>query len=203
MILGTSLQHGGYYHYRIHKNKLQKLCSEGLSGLSDYLLDVMNDCPSHYFEEGPRSSVLKFNVGASIRQLAHEVSIMARMGLESAYYDNAHMNVQMFMLSYDGKTIAIEVPIWLLEEELEGYSKIMGSDLPLSGHIDLVRVENGKIWIWDYKPNAHREKYAATQTYFYALMLSRRTGIPLDKFMCGYFDDKNTYIFTPSEINIL
>ena len=124
------------------------------------------------------------------------------MGLESNYYDNAHMNVQMFMLSYDNKTIGIEIPIWLHKEEFANFENLLKSELPLSGHIDLVRIENGKIWIWDYKPNAHREKHAATQTYFYAIMLSKRTGIPLENFRCGYFDDKHSYVFDPNAIKI-
>jgi len=163
---------------------------------------MQKNCPEKYFLEGPRSSVLKIKLNSDLSHSKHEIQSLARMGLDSGYYDNAHMNVQMFMLGYDNKTIAIEVPIWLKPEEHEKYEELFNSELPLTGHIDLVRVENGKIWIWDYKPNAHREKFADTQTYFYAYMLSKRTGIPLDKFMCGYFDDKDTYIFNPNEIKI-
>lgn len=202
MILSTSLMHGAQYHFRLHQEKLTKLCVKDLQKLQDYLLVVMKNCPSIYFDKGPRSSVLKFSVGAELEELQHEVSLLARMGLDSNYYDNAHMNVQMFMLSYDNKTIGIEIPIWLHSDEHPGFSELFDSDLPLSGHIDLIRIENGKIWIWDYKPNAHREKYAATQTYFYAIMLSKRTGIPLENFRCGYFDDKHTYIFNPNMIKI-
>jgi hypothetical protein len=70
---------------------------------------------------------------------------------------------------------------------------------PLSGHIDVLRLEDGKIWVWDYKPKAEKEKYATTQTFFYSLMLSKRTGIPLDKFMCGYFDEKTSFVFKPDQ----
>ncbi len=202
MILSTSLMHGAQYQFRLHKTKISELCISELTKLSDYLYAVMKNCPSIYFEKGPRSSILRFSVGANLEELKHEVSILARMGLDSNYYDNAHMNVQMFMLSYDNKTIGIEIPIWLHKDEFEKFEELMKSDLPLSGHIDLIRIEDGKIWIWDYKPNAHREKYAHTQTYFYALMLSKRTGISLDKFMCGYFDDKKSYVFNPGQVMI-
>ena len=70
---------------------------------------------------------------------------------------------------------------------------------PLTGHIDLLRVDNNKIWVWDYKPGALKEKYAATQTYFYALMLAKRTGISLDNFRCGYFDTAHALMFKPKE----
>ena len=101
------------------------------------------------------------------------------------------------MLENDENTIAIEVPLWLEANEIELYENLFQSKNPLTGHIDLIRIEDGKIWIWDYKPSAKREKYASTQVYFYALMLSKRTGIPLDNFMCGYFDSANCYIFKP------
>ena len=59
------------------------------------------------------------------------------------------------------------------------------------------------MWVWDYKPNAQKEKYAKCQTLFYAIMLSKRTGIPLERFRCGYFDEKTAFVFKPelSSIN--
>lgn len=202
MILSTSMKHGGQYHFRIHQNKLEKLSGNGLEPLKLYLQRVRVDCPNDYFQKGPRSSVLKIKINSKAEEKEHEVKGLARMGLESVYYDNAHMNVQMFMLAYDNKTIAIEVPLWLEPHEHEKYNELFKSTEPLTGHIDLIRIEDEKIWIWDYKPKAYREKYADTQTYFYAVMLSKRTGIPLKKFVCGYFDDKNSYIFEPSKIEL-
>ncbi|MCC7574697.1 PD-(D/E)XK nuclease family protein [Candidatus Woesearchaeota archaeon] len=201
MIISASLPHGVRYHYRIHKHKLEQLCEKKYAELKKYIMTSFTNCPNKYFLEGPRSSILKFSVlKEKPPRIQHEVTLLARMGLDSNYYQDAHSNVQMFMLSYDQKTIAIETPIWLLPEEIEEYKTIFKEEKPLTGHIDIIRIENNKIWIWDYKPNAHREKYATTQTYFYALMLSKRSGIPLTEFMCGYFDDKNTYTFDPSKI---
>jgi hypothetical protein len=203
MIISASLPHGVRYNYRIHKHKLENLCGPNHNKLKTYMMQSFTNCPNHYFLTGPRSSILKFSVlKEKLLSHKHEVALLARMGLDSNYYQDAHSNVQMFMLSYDQKTIAIETPIWLLPEELEQYKKLFKEEKPLTGHIDIIRIENNKIWVWDFKPNAHREKYATTQTYFYALMLSKRTGIPLNEFMCGYFDDKNTYIFNPSEITL-
>lgn len=203
MIMTTTLTHGVKYQYRIHKHKIEKLCNNKLQNLKEYIFSSFTKCPNQYFLTGPRSSILKFPITKEkLPSQKHEVSMLARIGLESNYYQDAHSNVQMFMLSYDEKTIAIEIPIWLLPEEIEQYREIFKEEKPLTGHIDLVRIENNKIWVWDYKPNAHREKYATTQTYFYALMLSKRTGIPITEFMCGYFDDKNTYVFNPAQIKI-
>ncbi len=200
MILGTSLNHGGYYYYKIHKQKIDLL--EAPDELKRFLNEMLENCPDDYFRKGPRSSILKLSLSTQLSKITHPVNYLARIGLESDYYGNAHLNVQMFMLAYDKNTIAIEVPIWLKYEELENYKELFNSELALTGHIDALSIEDGKIWIWDYKPNAHREKYAATQTYFYALMLSKRTNIPLENFMCGYFDDKNTYVFEPAKVNL-
>ena len=102
------------------------------------------------------------------------------------------------MIERDNKTLAIEVPIWLEQNELNGFFDIFKTEKPLTGHIDVLRVEDGKIWVLDYKPNAIKEKYAATQVFFYALMLSKRTNIPLENFRCGYFDDKDAFLFKPN-----
>ncbi|MGV8161840.1 MAG: PD-(D/E)XK nuclease family protein [Candidatus Nanoarchaeia archaeon] len=201
MILSSSMSHGVNYHFRIHQAKLDSLCTE-FPELTNYLLAVRSNCPTHYFLEGPRSSSLKIHIPAEVKKVTHEVAYLARMGLDSDYYDNAHMNVQMFMLSFDNKTLAIEIPLWLTKDEFNDFEKLFCSNLALSGHIDLIRIEQGKIWIWDYKPKACKEKYATTQTYFYAIMLSKRTNIPLEKFMCGYFDDLDVYIFDPSKVVI-
>lgn len=201
MILSESLLHGIRYQYRIHKLKLDELCQEKFPDLKKFIMASFADCPDHHFLNGPRSSVLKFPVlNEKLSSIEHEVALLARLGLDSNYYQDAHSNVQMFMLSYDQKTIAMEVPIWLMPDELEQFQELFKATNPLSGHIDILRIENGKIWVWDFKPNAHKEKYATTQTYFYALMLSRRSNLPLKNFMCGYFDDKNTYTFDPSKI---
>ena len=149
---------------------------------------------------------LKFNLPSiNLTHLAsYEVSELARFGLDinkERFLEN-HPRVQNFMLENDTKTVAIEVPLWLENNELSLYKEIFNSKEPLTGHIDILRVEGDNIWIWDYKPNASREKYASTQTYFYALMLSKRTGIDLKNFRCGYFDDKNAFVFNPTKSSL-
>ncbi|MBN1385601.1 PD-(D/E)XK nuclease family protein [Candidatus Woesearchaeota archaeon] len=199
MIKHVSLNHGWFYYYRLHTKKVAELCT-GFPELNTYLEKMFTECPNDYFLDGPRSSHLKFNLGIDVSCIGlHEVSGLAKEGLKSKAYKTAHSNVECFMLERDDKTIAVEVPIWLHPYEIKMYEEIFKSNKPLSGHIDILRVEDGKIWIWDYKPKAHREKYADTQTFFYAFMLSKRTGIPLEKFRCGYFDENNAYAFKPTE----
>jgi hypothetical protein len=207
VIKQTWLNHsGGMYWYSVHDPKLKNIAN-GYGALVSFLQDVFHNCPDNYFNSGPRSSCLKFKLPELDIKSAtgHEVSGLAFQGLKlyaKAFKDN-HSKVQRFMLENDGKTIAIEVPIWLNSNEVAGYKELFNSKEPLTGHIDLLRIEDEKIWVWDYKPKANKEIYAATQVFFYSLMLSKRTGINLDSFRCGYFDDKYAFIFKPEEVNLL
>lgn len=186
MIQQISLAHGWYYFYRVHTERLNHL-PDRFSPLKDYLLDMLSNCPEEPFLNGPRSSKLKINIGIKpIEVENHPISALAQDGLDWNNYKTAHSNVQVFMLQNDPQTLAVETPIWMNHNQET-----------LSGHIDLLRLEDNKIWVWDYKPRAHKEKYATTQTYMYAKMLSQRTGISLNKFMCGYFDENTTFVFKP------
>ncbi len=202
----TSLNHeGGFYIYRVHEAKLNKFCesNEEFVKLKDYLNAVFSSCPDDYFNSGPRSSKLKFKTNSKIIHIqGHEVSSLARYGLDEnkKRFKTDHSKVQLFMLENDNNTVSIEVPVWINCNELGEFNGLFENSKPLTGHIDVLRIDDGKIWIWDYKPNAHREKYADTQTFFYSLMLSKRTGIPIERFRCGYFDDKHAFIFKPEEI---
>lgn len=203
MIKHTSFKHGWFYHYRIHKKKTEDLCKD-FQPLSSYLYEMFDKCPNEYFNSGPRSSALRLDIDAKLEnEVNHKVCLLAKEGLILNEYKTAHSNVQLFMLNFDKNTLGVEVPIWLMPEELEGFQSFFKENFPLTGHIDVLQINNEKIWVWDYKPKAHLEKYATTQTYFYALMLSKRTNIPLEHFMCGYFDEKQAYIFEPSAIKLL
>ena len=199
MIQHVSLDHGWFYHYRLHRAKLGLLRDNGFSSLHRFLNRVFDDCPQEPFLAGPRSSRLRFSLGIEPRQIDnHEVTTLAREGLAWNKYTDAHSNVQVFMLSYDKTTVGVEVPIWLKAYELgTKHEELFQSKEPLSGHIDVLRTEGDKLWVWDYKPRAEKEKYASTQVFFYSLMLSRRAGIPLDKIRCGYFDENTAFAFKP------
>lgn len=197
---------GGIYEFRVHNEKLDNLPNE-FKELGNYLNTVFDNCPNSYFLNGPRSSKLKFKLNDLFMHqiVGHEINDLCRMGLKinKDRYKTSHSKVQVFMLENDDKTVALEVPLWIKKEELENYNFLFDSDEPLTGHIDILRIENGKIWIWDYKPGAFNEKYAATQVFFYSMMLSRRTGIPLENFRCGYFDDQYAFMFKPELKNLI
>ena len=202
MIKQLHLDHsGGLYIYRTHNEKLRGLCGNGFSSLMNYLDLIFTNCPNEYFKEGPRSSMLKMNLNnLDIRQVAgHEMSTLTRYALEinKERFTSNHQKVQVFMLENDNKTIAMEIPVWLLKNEFDSFKRFFNSEKPLTGHIDILRIEDNKVWIWDYKPRASEEEFASTQVFFYALMLSKRTNIPIEDIRCGYFDEKHAFLFKP------
>ncbi|RME52424.1 hypothetical protein D6783_04870 [Candidatus Woesearchaeota archaeon] len=205
MIKHLSLRHGWWYHYRIHVEKARALCAPPLfQPLYEYLEGMFRHCPDEKFLTGPRSSKFKFPLGISPTPLPHHpICTLAKEGLARNEYNTAHSNVQMFLLQHDASTVGIEVPVWLDPHEdsfLARLQKTGEESGPLSGHIDVLSIENGIIWVWDYKPRAEKERYATTQTLFYARMLSRRTNIPLNLIRCGYFDEQHCFVFNPADI---
>lgn len=201
MIKNLVLEHkGGYYNYKVHDVKVNSLCN-GFNSLKNYLDEMFVNCPNEYFNYGPRSSGLRFRLDnlKLIQVSGHEISDLARQALtiNKERFKESHPKIQVFLLENDNKTIAMEIPIWINPDELKQFTTNFKTRSPLTGHIDILRIEDNKIWIWDYKPNSFEEKYAATQVYFYALMLSKRTSIDLENFRCGYFDNKYAYVFRP------
>jgi len=179
--------------------KSNSLCAD-FPLLNEYLEKTFNECPNHYFKNSLSGSKLNFALNLSVHNIKiHEVCELAKNALNMNIEKTPHTKVQLHFLEQDNKTIASEVPVWIQPKEL----KELKIDKILTGHIDLIRIEDNKIWVWDYKPRAHEEKYASTQVYFYTLMLSKRTGIPIENFRCGYFDDKNAFIFMPKIEEVL
>lgn len=195
MIKHFSFDHGWWYHYKLHSRNSRILNSNFLT-LKNYLENIHETCPNEYFKSGPRTSQLKFNLNIEKLEIkGHEICQLTQKAIEQN--GKSHTNIQTFFLNNDKKTIASEVPIWFETNELKELNYLINKEKPLTGHIDLLRKENGKIWVLDYKPNAEKEKYAATQLYFYSIMLSKRTKIPIENFRCSYFDEKIAYIFKP------
>jgi len=122
------------------------------------------------------------------------------------------------MLANDSVTVATEVPVYIRREDIEhfentlnfkvcedGLLELKGQKKPvkmprlLTGHIDLVQVRNGSVHILDYKPGAAKEK-PIEQLTWYALALSRLTGLRLYNFVCGWFDEKDYFQFYPLHV---
>lgn len=190
-----TLFHPWPYHYYVDHPSSSRSSD---ARLHSYMMSMFRQCPHHHFLDGPRSSSLHLDTGIELLKVKnHEVTRFASQGLSWNMQGTAHGDVQLFMLKHDEDTVGVEIPIWLEQHEYESLGLSFDKAGSLSGHIDVLRIEDGRIWVWDFKPNAHREKHADAQVLMYAMMLSFRTGIPLSRFRCGYFDENVSYIFDP------
>lgn len=189
---------GHYYRYRLAKHKLHRLPI----ALQDYLTNLPARCPNDWFLKGPRGSSFETHIEVQTEHVqGHVCSQMAAAALSNRKFKNAHEDVEKHMLESDTASVAAEVPIWLEPAEMERCGWAMKDGACLTGHIDVLRWEaDGCLGIWDFKPDAAKEEQAHMQVYLYALMLSLRTGIPLETFHCGYFDSKDVYQFAARQV---
>ncbi|MEK7213490.1 MAG: hypothetical protein AAB637_00025 [Patescibacteria group bacterium] len=69
----------------------------------------------------------------------------------------------------------------------------------LTGHIDFIQIRNGCVHLLDYKPNAVKEQ-PIEQLTWYAMAMSRLTGLRLFEFKCAWFDEKDYFEFFPLHV---
>ena len=111
------------------------------------------------------------------------------------------------MLANDTVTIAAELAVLIGNDDINHLKHELGFDIPITlkdgeyitGHIDLIQVRNGSIYIMDFKPSASKER-PVDQLTLYALALSRLTGIRLYHMKCAWFDENNYYEFFPLHV---
>jgi hypothetical protein len=115
-----------------------------------------------------------------------------------------HETLQRFMLANDSVTLAVEIPIWLTEPDIEAIEQHYAIELApktgapraITGHIDFLQLRNGAVHILDYKPDARINKPIAQLT-IYALALARLTGIKLFDIKCAWFNEHEYCEFFP------
>ena len=108
-----------------------------------------------------------------------------------------HETLQNFMLANDSTTLAVEIPIWLTEEEIRALEIKYGIELAprseghprtITGHIDFLQVRKDAVHTLDYKPDARTNKPVA-QLVIYALALTVRVpGLQLFDIKCAWFN---------------
>jgi len=213
VIQSTRLHHRQVYHYRIHRAKLELLLNDrhqkNLAPLSSFLLSMAASCPHRLFRQEGRGSDIKVRFdtdGVSIREKQNFATRISQLALQGVSQNKRrHDSVQKFMLLNDYVTVATEVPVYLIPEDIQHFKSKLGFQIPfednatLTGHIDALQVRNGALHILDYKPNARHEK-PIEQLTFYALALSRRTGLRLYDFKCAWFDENHYFEFFPLHV---
>ncbi len=193
-----------FYRYRLALDRV----SNAPDPLRDYLEALFASCPNHVFNQSTfRASAVRaeqLSLDIPLDKVdAHDMLTLARASVGYEAVKSRHENLQKFLLQYDPKTIASEVPVWVESWELKEYHEIFQTRENLTGHIDMLRCEDrDTLGVWDYKPNAADERSAGVQVFLYALMLSFRTGLPMTRFVCGYFDECAAYVFRPSKVRL-
>jgi len=217
LIEESKMIHQQIYNFKFHRAKADLILGEEFrhfkfKPLRDFLELVSSECPHQIFrEKQERASEKKekFNL--------NEVKIIPKKSSASQFANfviqavsnnkERHEVLEEFMLYNDSVTIAVEVPVLMDVEDINHYKFELGFDIPfslkddqyLTGHIDLIQIRNGSIYIMDFKPSAKKEK-PIVQLTLYALALSRLTGIRLYHFKCAWFDSKDYFEFFPLHV---
>ena len=175
------------YEFMYHKYKLDTFARSRFSGLTDYIVRFEEGCPDVFFEIGRRCSQPMFKVDVKVVFKKNLACRLAGFAVQAAK-DNRerHSLVEKFMIINDKATVACEVPVWYWEKSI---------DEGVTGHIDILQVRGGNVYILDYKPDASKDKKAVQQLYHYAVALSFRAKIPFDRIWCAWFDEKSYYEF--------
>jgi len=191
---------GHYYRYRVATFKLDSIPIQ----LKEFVETLPEKCPpDQVFLTGSRASNMEFSLSVAVeRSSTHPMVRFAQEGLKVRKLKSAHEDLEKYLLEKDAGTIACEVPVWFDQDELRDLAFFKSVDGVLTGHIDVLRAEQEQIGVWDYKPSAASETKAHIQVFLYALMLSKRTGLPLQQFRCGYFDSSEAFFFRPKETSL-
>lgn len=214
VMISATLYHRQVYTFRYHPAKLELLLEEDFKNeplyrLKEFLDNVSVECPHQYFREGVRASEVKAKFDMErvmIREKQNFANRLAGLALQAVQNNKErHEVLERFMLANDSVTVAIEVPVYFTPEDLEHMKTVLGFTIPLTlektltGHIDVVQVRNGAVHILDYKPAARKEQ-PVNQLTFYALALSRLTGLKLYNFKCAWFDERSYHEFFPLHV---
>ncbi len=217
----TNMAHRQIYRFRYHRAKMQLVLKEfknqRFGPLKEYLEAVSSETPHQYFQDGKRISEIKTKFDKAqmiIRSKTNYANALAKFVLQAVKENKfRHEALQRFFIANDSVTVASEVPVYIKKEDIEhmqnqlnfkvteDLDKFKNKDgkILMTGHIDLLQVRNGLVHILDFKPHAAKEK-PIEQLTWYALALSRLTGLRLYEFKCGWFDDKDYFEFYPLHV---
>ena len=197
IICEYGFEHSGLtYNFMYHLPKVDFLCQKYPS-VGVYLKEMKSRCPSEIFQNSHRCSQIKNNIKIKTQGISNSACKLAEFALTACTKNNKrHTTVEKFMLINDSSTIACEVPIWFWDTT---------KNIGLCGHIDILQIRRGRIYILDYKPNAHKESVTnvASQLYNYAIGLCFRTKVPLSMIRCAWFDKNIYYEFNPVESQLI
>jgi transposase-like protein len=194
-IVGRVFKHSGLmYDFKYHRGKLNFYGK--FLGLKKFISNLSRGVDEKYFTaENDRCSEIRNEVSSNIKVFENTKLNKIVGCILKAVKNNKqrHSIIESLMLSCDRDTVAVEVPVWYWDKR---------QNVGVCGHIDVLQVKFGKVWVLDYKPGADKENVdkVASQLFSYALGLSFRTGISLKYIMCGWFDENRLYTFNADQI---
>jgi ATP-dependent exoDNAse (exonuclease V) beta subunit len=176
--------------------------------VADFLESIATTCPHDVFrrEDDPKArasqaSPVWADVSRIIVNRKQNAATQAAALIIPAVGNNKlrHETLQRYMLTNDSVTVAVEIPIWLTEEDIAALERQHDIELmprtgaterAVTGHIDFLQVRNGGVHVLDYKPDAGTNKPIA-QLALYALALTRRVpGLKLFDIKCAWFNEE-------------
>jgi len=187
------------YNFKYHRPKLEMLCSRyGFQPLQKYIEGFSKKgCPEFFNGIENRCSQVGVNIRIKTESRYNNACRLSSLSLKSCSINSRrHLTVENFMLVNDSSTVSIEVPVWFWEKNL---------NIGINGHIDILQIRQGRIFILDYKPEAEKENKlkVSSQLHLYAMGLSFRTSIRLENFICAWFDDEVYNEFNPVEAKVM
>jgi transposase-like protein len=217
-VRSIKLYHRQVYRYSFHRPKLELVHDSDeharFAAVTNFLEAIPLFCPHDLFraeDAGGRASQAQpaFADPSRIVVNRKENTATRAAALVIPTVGNnreRHERLQTFMLANDSVTLAVEVPIWLTEDDIaaledkygiELVSHIGNVDRIVTGHMDFLQVRNGAVHILDYKPDARTNKPIA-QLAIYALALTRLVpGLTLFDIKCAWFNEDEYCEFFP------
>jgi transposase-like protein len=218
-IRSIKLYHRQIYSFAYHHSKLALLYRNAqhrrFTPLAEFLQSIPTACPHDLFRRDDDPKARASQARPSFADI-HNVIVTRKKNTATetaaliipAVGSNKlrHETLQNFMLANDSSTIAIEIPIWLTEDEIneleskyaiELAPRIESTPRSITGHIDFLQVRNDAVHVLDYKPDARTNKPIA-QLAIYALALTVRVpGLKLFDIKCAWFNEEEYNEFFP------
>jgi hypothetical protein len=218
MIRSIKLYHRQVYGYAYHRAEVE-LAREGalddkrtgdtrFAAVANFLESIPRTCPHDLFtrDDDPKARASQASpawadASRIIVNREENAATQTAALIIPAVGNNKlrHETLQRFMLCNDSVTVAIEIPIWITEEDIVALEREHHIELAphdgdkpraVTGHIDFLQVRNGAVHVLDYKPDARTNKPIA-QLAIYALALTRRVpGLKLFDIKCAWFNEE-------------
>ena len=216
-IRSIKLYHRQVYAYAYHRSKLTLLrCNpqhRRFEALATFLENIPSTCPHELFrrEDDPKARASQARPAFAdpgrivINRKENTATETAALIIPAVGANKLrHETLQNFMLTNNSSTLAVEIPIWLAEDEIADLEARYGIELAaggaprsITGHLDFLQVRNDAVHILDYKPDARTNKPIA-QLAIYALALTVRVpGLKLFDIKCAWFNEEEYNEFFP------